>query len=446
MSSSPNDPRIRYAASVLLEQSLDDFSWPGWLVYDARWPEGFGKGVQIVPSGFFGDLYGGPGSLPTPPLAAVDGTPLLFGRPDVQRKDDRMVVHADLLASAYFLTTRYEEWVRREVRDPDGRFPGRQSLPARAGFIERPVVDEYGQLLRRWAADVGINLPASQRRFSVLLTHDVDKLGFGFSPRRCLGQLRTAIFGGQPRWVTLGRAACAAGLVRHPCNNLKAVRRLDRRLTGRFPADRCQSWFFFMSGGTTPLDGEYAIRGPIARRALRDVIAGGGGIGLHASYEAGLRPELIASERTELEQVSGVPVIANRHHYLALREPEDARALPGAGIAWDSTMGYADVAGFRLGVCRPIPLFDPIACRPLDLIERPLVLMDCTLDRETFMNLGEEAAFEHTRKLIDATYRHRGEFVCLWHNTVLAFNEPSYHKRLYRRILKYLGTLLAAGD
>jgi len=68
--------------------------------------------------------------------------------------------------------------------------------------------------------------------------------------------------------------------------------------------------------------------------------------------------------------------------------------------------------------------------------------MGCTLDRPDYMNLGEEAAFDHIRKLIDATYRHQGEFVCLWHNTVLASNDRSYHKRLYPRVLDYLGRLL----
>ena len=68
--------------------------------------------------------------------------------------------------------------------------------------------------------------------------------------------------------------------------------------------------------------------------------------------------------------------------------------------------------------------------------------MDCTLDRTNYMNLGEDAAFKYVRVLADATFRYQGEFVCLWHNTVLSSIDTSYHKRLYSRMLDYLAGLL----
>ena len=77
--------------------------------------------------------------------------------------------------------------------------------------------------------------------------------------------------------------------------------------------------------------------------------------------------------------------------------------------------------------------------------EHPLTVMDCTLDRPDSMNLDEEAAFGHVKTLIDATRRHQGEFVGLWHNTVLAASDRSYHKRLYPRVLDYLGSVLECG-
>ena len=133
-----------------------------------------------------------------------------------------------------------------------------------------------------------------------------------------------------------------------------------------------------------------------------------------------------------------MPITQNRHHFLTWREPDHGAAIAAAGIRWDTTLGYADVAGFRLGVCRPVRLFDPIERRPLGIEEHPLIVMDCTLDRADYMNLGEEAAFDCVRRLADATRRHDGEFVCLWHNTTLAATDPTYHKRLYPRVLDYL--------
>lgn len=90
-----------------------------------------------------------------------------------------------------------------------------------------------------------------------------------------------------------------------------------------------------------------------------------------------------------------------------------------AGIDWDSSLGYADVAGFRLGVCHPIPLFDPVSLRPFGIEEHPLIVMDCTLTRPDYMALTEPAALDYCQRLLAATRRHNGQFVLLWHNTSL---------------------------
>ena len=107
--------------------------------------------VVIIPSPFFRDeVYGTSESMPKLPLEKIEGVPLLFGSSKTEWQGDTWVVHADIIASAYFLLTRYEEIRKRNIRDIHGRFPGKESLPFKAGFIHRPIVDEYGRLLRRW--------------------------------------------------------------------------------------------------------------------------------------------------------------------------------------------------------------------------------------------------------------------------------------------------------
>src|SRR3990172_4889216 len=87
----------------------------------------------------------------------------------------------------------------------------------------------------------------------------------------------------------------------------------------------------------------------------------------------------------------------------------------------------------------PIPLFDPVRQCLLGIEEHPLIVMDCTLDRPKYMNLDEDAAFDYVCRLADAAFQHQGEFVMLWHNTVLASTDTTYHRRLYARVLDYLG-------
>jgi hypothetical protein len=146
-----------------------------------------------------------------------------------------------------------------------------------------------------------------------------------------------------------------------------------------------------------------------------------------------------------LEAVAQAPVTKNRYHFLNWRETQHGRALVAGGIQWDSTLGFADLAGFRLGVCRPVPLFDPAARIPLGLEEHPLVVMDCSLSFPKYMNLEADRAFACVRRLADATRRHCGEFVLNWHNTSLSAGASGYDRSLYVRTLDYLARSPGSG-
>jgi hypothetical protein len=390
--------------------------------------------VSIVPSQFFrDDVYATAQSLPTLPLRSIEGVPLLFGVPEIERRGDSLVVHADIIASTYFLVTRYEEMVRRDVRDEHGRFPGRESLPYRAGFIDRPIVEEYAALLRKWLRAVGVEVPEPKRRFSFLPTHDVDRLHFYSKWHDPYRVAAAALLGRNPRRMMFEALGCAWRLRKDPWASdvFDEMIRLDEVCAK-------ESVYFFMAGGGSAYDGRYDVRGKDARRVMEKVREAGASIGLHASYEAGMNPQRIAEEKARLEEVCGLPIRRNRHHYLAWREIEHGWELAKAGIDWDSTMGYADVAGFRLGVCHPIPLFDPVKLKPMGIEEHPLIAMDGTLSYPKYMNLSEEEAFCYCKRLADQTRKHNGEFVTVWHNTSFSRHLDEYHHRLYRWLISYL--------
>jgi len=415
------------------------------LTYTHDAPDPGFKGVHIVASDFFGTLYGTVNSLPPLPLPVIENTPLLFGDPDILRFGDCLVVRADIVASSFFLLTRYEEWIRRDVRDHFGRFPGIESLPYRAGFIDRPIVDEYALLLRSWARQVGVELPEPSRRFSVLLTHDVDELFLRWRPVEMARSIAKGIIGRQSWRSSLRQCLLAANPLRDPLNNIGEVIEMDRRLVDSFGAEMCGSVFFFMTGGKNQNGRRYRsyrITSGRVRRSMKLVQAAGAALGLHASFEAGENADLVSSERASLERVAGAPIFRNRHHYLRWREIEDGEAIASAGITWDSSLGYSNVAGFRLGVCHPITLFDPIRARSLAIEEHPLIVMDVSLSSKIGMGLNEETAERAVRKFAETTRRHQGEFVMLWHNAALSSWGADYHRRLYRNMLDWLAAVL----
>ena len=94
-----------------------------------------------------------------------DRLPIVYGRrlsngSYLEISDSGIRLGVDVLGSAFFMLTRYEELVRSE-RDPRDRFPATMSLAYRERFLDRPIVNEYAEIL--WAlkrvghgsADVG---------------------------------------------------------------------------------------------------------------------------------------------------------------------------------------------------------------------------------------------------------------------------------------------------
>ena len=163
-------------------------------------------------------------------------------------------------------------------------------------------------------------------------------------------------------------------------------------------------------------------------------------IGLHSSYEAGIHPSRIAEEKKHLERVSKRKIFYNRHHYLDTREPVDLQTLINVGITDDFTMGYADVAGFRLGTCRPVKWINPNTRQLTALTLHPLTIMDVSLSDKRYMYLNAHEAYEYCIRLINMVESWNGELNLLWHNTSVEDTPQSYHRKLYLDIIKYLKT------
>lgn len=431
--------RWRYVLSVLL--GLDGGVLPchaECVYYGDEQDAPSSARVIIRPSAFFGpDVHTTDVALPSLPLNQIMGIPLLFGQPKVVQQGGRIVTDADLIASAYFLLTRHEEVVRRDVRDEHGRFPGRASLSCRGGFLERPIVDEYARLLCRWLGQVGVDVPERPRRIrQVYLTHDVDvpwrwgsfRSACSAWRRRLAKRLPGAM---EPLW-------CYFGFQRDPADSFDWILEHDGAVVRQFGPERAESIVFVLAGGSSPYDGYYRISSRRGANLVQRLLRGGVRIGLHASYEAGGRPELIDREIASLARVAGRTITDNRHHFLGSREPEDLRALVRAGIERDFTMAYADVLGFRLGTSRGVRWFDAQRDEVTDLTLCPLTLMDCTLDRPQYMGLDYERARNASMAMLEQTRRHNGDVVLLWHNTELTeerASEGSYHKRLYLDLL-----------
>jgi len=398
--------------------------------YTADQSQFYRYNVVIIPSAFFDEkVYGSPASLPSLPLQEVEDIPLLFGSPKEKMIGDTLVVHADIIASTYFLITRYEEMLRRDVRDEHGRFPGKESLPYKAGFIHRPIVDEYRLLLRRWLKRSHVDIPELNEKIRhIYLTHDIDAPFLYQSGKGFIRSLRD-------RGLITSLKNVSRPL-NDPYYTFPFILRENEHLQNAVGKRNCQSIFFFKAGGKSKFDKpQYNLCNRHIQQLIKKAHSSHIQIGLHSSYQAGSDPSLIPLEKKRLEEYTGKKVKYNRHHFLGSREPEDMEKLEAAGITDDFTMGYADVAGFRLGTSYPVRWINPVTRRLSSIKLHPLIIMDCSLEESKYMGLDYDKALAYCRVLIEEIRKVGGELTLLWHNTSFAEGSDSYQRDLYITLL-----------
>lgn len=394
--------------------------------------------VVIIPSGFFHtSCYGRTDSIPSLPLQEIEGIPLLFGTPETEKIGATLVVKADIIASTYFLITRYEEIIRRNARDTHGRFPGKESLPYRAGFIDRPIVDEYRVLLRRWLQQTCLRVPDVKKKIrTIWLTHDVDA---PFLYRSWKGMVRSLRDG---RGIKQSLSNKFSSIEEDPYYTFPWIFRLEEQLLESIGKKRCRTVYFFRGGGRTNKDKpHYNLCNNDMQQLLKAVLTRKSLVGLHTSYEAGKKPALIKKEKQNLEKAISKKVTYNRHHFLSCREPEDMLQLEAAGITDDFTMGYADVAGFRLGTAWPVRWINPVNRRLSPMVLHPLHIMEATIEDQKYMGLPYEEGEAYCKRIIERIEETGGELSLLWHNQTLAGDENSYQRRLYTALIHKLSAL-----
>ncbi len=389
----------------------------------------------ITPSNFFEpDVYGTPKSLPALPLQTLEHVPILYGSSRIVENENYKIIDADIIASAYFLLSRYEEYIKPSQRDAHGRFQGKESIPYKAGFLHRPVVDEYGMLLKKWLREFNPGIqPETSQIQKIYLTHDIDE---PFYFRSLKSTAKGLLF--QNKKTVL--KSYFGALENNPVYTFPWIVEQNTKLIQSLGSIKVEPIFFFKSKGKHKFDKPiYNLSSKDIQSLFRLCSENKISIGLHTSYSAGIEPFRIEEEKQHLEKIVQEKIRYNRHHFLACREVDDFAFVEKSGITDDFTMGYADVSGFRLGTCRPVHWINPATQKvSQSLTLHPLTIMDCTLDRPDYMGLSFDEAYDYCINLIKQVYKYNGEVVLLWHNTTFSDTYKFEHKKLYELLLEEL--------
>ncbi len=336
----------------------------------------------------------------------------------------------DLFAASFFMLTRWEEYVNR-ARDNHNRFPARESLAFKQGFLHRPIVNEYVAWLKQRLLELDSSLRFQKREFELVLTHDVDEIYFWRSWQQLLRVVAGDI---------LKRASLSLAIQRiNEFFSIKWGKRKDPYDTFDWLMDRSEargvkSRFYFMSGGVTAYDNRYRIDDPKVVALMKRIKERGHIIGIHPSYNAYKDVKLLKREKELLEEVCGCPIVEGREHYLRFDVPTTWQIWEENGMRIDSTCGYADQEGFRCGTGDAFSVFNILTRKKLQLKERPLIYMDDNRAKgERIYDKGELIAT--IRHLVKQCREYESSCTLLFHQNIFASKEVAY-KEIYEAVIE----------
>lgn len=351
--------------------------------------------------------------------------PVLFGAPGFeQHATGDATLSLDVFGSAFFMLSRFEESVAN-ISDEHERFPSSASVASRNGFLDRPIIDEYCEIL--WAAmkRVWPGLRRKELSPTTFVTSDLDAPFEIWSAaaltRRMAGRLR------RDRTVAEWPA-----LVRNYVASLRGDYSLDpMRSTVDWMMDVNEKAgnrmaFYFVAEWTHDRDTRVRLDSRRMRSLLREIHQRGHEIGLHPGYQTYRTPDafarstatlrrVMAEERVEQEEIGG------RQHYLRFDVRSTPQLWEANGLAYDSSLAYAENIGFRCGTSREYPMFDLVTRTPLKLRQRPLILMEVTVLGQSYMGMPYDddalALMLHYKRVC---HQFGGRFTILWHTSQLS--------------------------
>ena len=410
------------SAEVRLAYVLRHF----WLAYPGSPAVSVGyKGIQpqVEIAELSGTFFDGNAPYPAAPVWRewqgqqipffFDSTPK---EPLLVLQEGKAVIAADIISAAFYLLSGWQEYFSSE-RDRHGRFPYAASVQKKYGFVARPVVNYYFDVLRAAVEHVS-GQPLRPRRwgsqkadFAAFISHDVDNLRSAWkAPAKKALQHRQFSRFGQLLWRHLTQPDA--------WDNLEAVAAQVTQYGGK-------STFFILPNAQKAVNGtsnaDYLLTSRVFTR-LSQLRQQGFEIGVHGSIGTATDANQLADEAYAASSDGGI-----RFHYLNWEPRQTLEVVAEAGMSicanqlcflYDSTMSFAEHFGFRHSYCLPFYPFDfhKRNGKAADFLEIPLNVMDATLHHPNYLQLAPAEILPALIPVFAEIKRFGGVASVLWHN------------------------------
>lgn len=354
---------------------------------------------------------------------------VLFGSEAISKTGNHITCETDLVASTFFMLSRWEEYCIPK-KDEHGRTVERELFSVKHNLHHRPLVNEWVELLWNMLQEAGCSQNRKQYKFDIRITHDVDHIARYDSLKKFIRALGGDLFLRKNPVLMLNTLkdffAIRFGLKKDNYDTTDWLMDVSERYNTK-------SHFYFIPSAKGENDARYDISSPRIKEIITNIESRDHIVGIHPSYNTFKNPGQFKDEVERIQKVAKT-IKEGRQHYLRFSNPETWNMWNDTQLTHDSTIGFALDIGFRAGVCYDYPVFDVIQRKQLNLIERPLIIMEGPLVN-TFG--GGESSMKAAQNVIDQCKKFNGEFVFLWHPENFNHTLWKPHVWLYESIIQY---------
>lgn len=325
----------------------------------------------------------------------------------------------DVFLAIFFFLSGYQEVKWKSEGDNLGRFKYKDSVQFALNFPLTPVVDYYYDILAEALKTLGLKFTAHLSKTQVYLTHDVDNVW---------GWKQDAFYALKKKDVSKAIAIVKRHLQgKDEWKNILEIASLEKQYGYK-------SCFYFLTekGVFNNLpNADYSFTSRYIQDAIGGLRDNDFVIGLHGALNSFNDTNYLAKQKNDFVD----NVQHHRFHFLHYTLQASIQTIEEVGLDTDSSMGWAEQPGFRMGTCFPFLPFNFEKNTISTFVEIPLVIMDTTLNSSAYLNVGLKGATNILKKTFEAVDKVNGVFTVLWHNNYFTSGKFAGWGKVYETLL-----------
>lgn len=351
--------------------------------------------------------------------------PIIYGEDKYLVEEKRTLCGLDILASTFFMLTRWEEYVLG--RKDTGKCKEDDLLCVKAGYARVPVVHVYEEFLKYLLNKADIEVKCN-RKFAIKTTHDVDRCYLTGWRELFDNARRVYARGNKPQaWKIVKDYIWFKIHFRNPFDTYGFFMDYAEQIG-------IKDEFYFKCCEANELGTTYQIEDEEVQRFIKCIKKREHNIGFHPSESTFLSHSQFAREVEKLILGAQPTSLIGRNHMLLIT-PSTYRDWEMAHTDFVSNYGFQARNGFRCGIAVPFTIFDFEQRRMLNLLEIPFEVMDTVMLRN---KPSFDEALSDIFDIIRIVKEYKGTLCTNWHTNVYNMRAMIGYKQVYPKMIEYV--------